>query len=97
MARYKKRDPKPDTRDPEMDDGAADRPNADKPAVLLVTPAVPEVRCKRCGGTRFDKCNAVRPNMQADKMTRRRQCVSCGQWHVMQSEPTEQERARYWR
>jgi hypothetical protein len=50
----------------------------------------------RCGGVKFNNNSATRPSLAADKMTRRKQCMQCGQWHVMQSEPTEIERARYW-
>lgn len=95
MPRYKTRDPRPVNRDPVPDE----LPNADRPALLVTVPPKPEVKCQRpgCGCTRFDKHNATRPNMTADKMTRRKQCVKCGQWYVMQSEPTEAERARYWK
>jgi len=96
MARpYKTRDPQPMQRDPQLEE-AAPLPNADRPAVLMAAPTIPAVHCLRCQGTRFARNSATRPSMAADKMTRRKQCIQCGQWHVMQSEPTEIERARYW-
>ena len=92
---YKHRDPKPNARDPQLE-AAPPLPNADRPAVLMTVPPVPTVHCLRCKGVRFCNNNATRPSLAADKMTRRKQCIQCGQWHVMQSEPTEIERARYW-
>jgi hypothetical protein len=64
------------------------------PNALLMQVELP--KCKRCGGTKFHKCNATRPNLSATQMTRRKQCYQCGQWWVMQSDPTPEERARYW-
>jgi hypothetical protein len=65
------------------------------PNALLMQVELP--KCKRCGGTKFHKCNATRPNLSATQMTRRKQCYQCGQWWVMQSDPTPEERARYWK
>ena len=96
MARpYKTRDPQTMQRDPVIET-APPLPNEDRPAVLVQVPTVPTVHCLRCGGVKFNNNSATRPSLAADKMTRRKQCMQCGQWHVMQSEPTEIERARYW-
>lgn len=93
MPRYKTRDPRPVNRDPAPDE----LPNAERPAMLVSEPPRPQVKCARCGGMKFCNTNNIRPSLACDKMTRRRQCCKCGQWHVMQSEPTEAERARYWK
>jgi hypothetical protein len=101
--KYKTRDPQPTTRDPaiecdqpppaEEQPVAPAQPNGDAPALLVIDNPV---TCRRCGGIRFYRCNATRPNMTSEMMTRRKQCYDCGQWHVIQSPPTRQERARYW-
>jgi len=85
--KYKTRDPKPTTREPVLE-------NEGKPAVVI---EVEQPKCKRCGGGHFYRNSATRPSLAADKMTRRKQCCACGQWHVMQSAPTTEERARYWK
>ena len=92
---YRTRDPEPAHRDPEPAAAPAVEPvrNDDRPAVAIEV--VPPT-CKRCGGGKFHRNCATRPSMSADKMTRRKQCMACGQWHVMQSEPTKEERARFW-
>jgi ribosomal protein S27AE len=90
MSRYKTRDPKPQTRDPIRE------PSAPPPLNHALTIEVQSIKCSRCGGGAFNNCNATRPNKTADKMTRKKQCMRCGQWYVFQSQPTIQERAKYW-
>jgi hypothetical protein len=96
MSRYSNRDPQPTTRDPiqELPPPVAPPPPAPLDKALLMRVELP--KCKRCGGTKFHKCNATRPSMAATQMTRRKQCYQCGQWWVIQSDPTPDERARYW-
>jgi hypothetical protein len=88
--KYRTRDPQLITRDPEPQQ-AIPKP---LPRALLIE-AKP-ITCTRCGGGKFYRNNATRPNKTADMMTRRKQCLQCGQWYVVQSEPTQQERAKYW-
>ena len=93
---YRTRDPEPSFRDPVLTPSPSDPPpprNDDRPAVAIEV--IPPT-CKRCGGGKFHRNCATRPSLSADKMTRRKQCVACGQWHVMQSEATKEERARFW-
>jgi hypothetical protein len=90
--RYKTRDPEPMSRDPEPENAPPTPPPVDHALRMDVEP----VRCQRCGGTAFNNCHATRPSRAADKMTRRKQCMRCGQWWVQYSEPTDKERAKFW-
>ena len=84
------REPEVTTRDPQP----VERERYDDKPARLLPVVLP--KCTRCGGTRFHRNCATRPSMASDKMTRRKQCYECGQWHVMQSDPTPDERRKYW-
>jgi hypothetical protein len=100
MKKHKHRDPQVINRDPIPEMAREVEPIHTQPIPPPLPHAlkidVPSVKCKRCNGTAFNNCNATRPSKAVDKMVRRKQCMRCGQWHVMHSEPTEIERARFW-